>query len=544
MTRIPRVLPQCRSGHSAALAAAIQFGILVATLAGATARAEDNPQAAALTALCPALAEDHVYATGTGGFILETSKRASTDHGANIGLKAKYDFGTTAGIIDGTDAGCSWRITFKDMPRTSDSTVKLLFLYERTAAEKKQLADDIQALLSALVLETAKGLDTCKTDMKCIDEFAVPTAALGQPLKNLDSARAANDQTGLELVLASIGASRSKDGKIPLGKEIREKLAAAAGGMVSLGYPSESVKELGALSQPANDECARLYEASKAGTDTAKAILVMRTCLGRLGSAHCPKAGVPVPAVPDAVQDVVQAELSPWLAACSKEFPTDKTSPAYHDAAYDYLAATWGLEYLKQAEGARSFVETTIQPIAKSLDILALELERAPMVRSELGLAVDEKAKWFDVATGVLYVADLEDVVVPVLVSVCPLGGCLRSGEVTRLPLQKPTWSTARTWAYWFAHSLSVDLGIRAVVLDSTNWRQKGKVALLFGASWNPVDVVRFSAGSYFFDDAKNGKWSHTWYMGITLNLLHAAEILGPLGIPIPKIEAAGSTSK
>jgi hypothetical protein len=134
------------------------------------------------------------------------------------------------------------------------------------------------------------------------------------------------------------------------------------------------------------------------------------------------------------------------------------------------------------------------------------------------------KPRRYDVATGVVYVHRLEDVIVPSLIAVCGWEGCLDTNEVP--------WTAKNGWYRAF----SLDAGIRMKTLGTQDRRQSDTLSFLVGASFNPISVLRVSGGMYAFENAQKKSdgtmpWQLVPYVGATLNVLNAAAVLGSLGL-------------
>jgi hypothetical protein len=125
----------------------------------------------------------------------------------------------------------------------------------------------------------------------------------------------------------------------------------------------------------------------------------------------------------------------------------------------------------------------------------------------------------YDVATGIVFVGGIQDIVVPTLISICPSAGCLTANEVS--------WKGKRSWL----RALSFDAGVRVKTLDTQDRRQSDKLSFLTGLSYNAASVLRLSGGFYWFENAQTKNWTGQPYVGVTLNVLNAAEILGSLGL-------------
>jgi hypothetical protein len=114
--------------------------------------------------------------------------------------------------------------------------------------------------------------------------------------------------------------------------------------------------------------------------------------------------------------------------------------------------------------------------------------------------------------------------VMPTLVAVCAWEGCLASTEVA--------WNAKNGWG----RAVSFDAGIRVKTLDTQDRRQSDKLSFLIGLSVNPVSVFRVSAGVYMFENAQakadgSQAWNATGYVGLTVNVLNAADILSGIAL-------------
>jgi hypothetical protein len=133
----------------------------------------------------------------------------------------------------------------------------------------------------------------------------------------------------------------------------------------------------------------------------------------------------------------------------------------------------------------------------------------------------------------VVYVSGIDEYVMPVVIAVCPFGGCMRGTENV---FTDKSVSRLRT--------LSFDFGVRATTLNRTDPRDKGGTAFLTGLSWNPIAFVRLSAGEYFFENTLTTNKNTGMYVGITLNVLEAAGVLGALGLTTPAAPVLVATGK
>jgi hypothetical protein len=183
---------------------------------------------------------------------------------------------------------------------------------------------------------------------------------------------------------------------------------------------------------------------------------------------------------------------------------------------YSIWAIQVALAVLQGALAEAAWQETEARLVAD----VATVTERT--LRTEVGSALvkgAQRPRRYDVATGMVYVSGIKDIVVPTLVSVCFSTGCLTAKEVA--------WSAPSGWL----RALSLDAGVRLKTLDTQDPRQSDKISFVLGLSYNPVSLLRVSAGFYAFENAQTKNWNAQPYVGLTLNVLSAAEILGALGL-------------
>jgi hypothetical protein len=137
-------------------------------------------------------------------------------------------------------------------------------------------------------------------------------------------------------------------------------------------------------------------------------------------------------------------------------------------------------------------------------------------------LKQDARRRYYDIATGIVWVMRTDDFAVGNFIAVCPWG-CLTTEDGSK--------------DYGFTrHTLSADIGFGVVgAFDTADRRTEGVAGFLVGASWNPVDVVRASVGAYVFENQQTLNINASPYLGITLNVLHAATLAGILQQPTLK---------
>jgi hypothetical protein len=177
----------------------------------------------------------------------------------------------------------------------------------------------------------------------------------------------------------------------------------------------------------------------------------------------------------------------------------------------------------------KAVAASVIAPLAANIDAVAVELSQAQL--ASVLLEQGGERRWYEASTGVVYVYEIGDVVMPLMFSYCPLGdGCLRKG--------KRFWDeSASIW-----QTFTLDLGVKATTLGTEDPRHVKQTGLLGGFSWNPFYFVRLSAGAYFFENAQRQRsWNARPYAGLTFDVLHAAELLGFVGLGVPEAPKAKS---
>jgi len=456
------------------------------------------------------------------------------------GLTAKYKWGSAdERTTTAMDGGSYWRLSFPDRPKPSDvARVQLRFEFELTAQDRETITKSIEQLIQTsidVVVAAAKKTGGTLSDRIAAESSAIVTAA--KPL----AAYVTNDGTpGDEVVLKGLGFKRRSDG----GLELADPTA-----LVNLAKLETSADVAGARAD-VNEAAQRLPAAPNPPTPCSKAIADMQkdmtnaeqaraACANailedvkqrRAAADKAVKAAKP-PVPPNliaaaAAAKALEGHAEKVAAAANAEGPEpaavkpDRVAlednadieSSYAFRAYKYARLAMVLGEAEEAHGAP---RTALRAELKSR-IEVLEQDQLGSVI----LAASGEKRTYDVSTGVVYVGGLEDVVVPIMIAACPLGGgCLRRGE---------------TVVTGGLRSISADLGIRAQTLDKPDPRGRDALSFLLGASINPIYFLRISAGFYTFENAQSAKWNVTGYVGTTVNILQAAELFGVVGLGTP----------
>ncbi|MEL6342475.1 MAG: hypothetical protein AAFV53_05040 [Myxococcota bacterium] len=132
------------------------------------------------------------------------------------------------------------------------------------------------------------------------------------------------------------------------------------------------------------------------------------------------------------------------------------------------------------------------------------------------------EARYFDLTTGMVYVGQLDDVVVPYQISLCPFG-CIRE--------RRAFWWSGRDALSAF----SVDLGRSFSTVGTEDNRVEGQPNVMAGASYGVLPILRVGGGAFFFENKNTDQWERSWYAGISIDIGQASEIFKPFGLTLPK---------
>ena len=148
-----------------------------------------------------------------------------------------------------------------------------------------------------------------------------------------------------------------------------------------------------------------------------------------------------------------------------------------------------------------------------------------------LKLTADKKRRDWDVGTGIAYAPNLDEVLVPALIRVCPFyGGCLQPGETIASSVKNAL------------RGLTVDAGFAVATLDrAADARRGSNITLIAGASYSLVSFVSIGAGVIAFENRQSGNWNLTYQVNATLNLRDAIELLEGLRGVKPKLSSDSS---
>ncbi|HTB78883.1 MAG TPA: hypothetical protein VK762_36820, partial [Polyangiaceae bacterium] len=382
------------------------------------------------------------------------------------------------------------------------------------------------------------------------------TAAIGQitaAAKPLASYQNAASEDGATLVLEALGLQKGSDGSWSMTSAAIARLQPLAA--TETTYSSKiDVNVLAAVQAQfvkvsgSGGACATA--ANGLATDASKAASALQTCVGALsdkfsGPAQSTEAATGTSASDKAALEGFLTKIGTAKTAAGKpEVSSDLAAVTAVKNALDFGTLPAPLanvdnsaEYLGAQLAAASLVATIdAQQLAKEGVKTDLTARTETLERDEIGSALvlegGTQGRLYDVSTGVVYLPNIQEWVMPILIAVCPFGGgCLRSNEsiFSGVPLYR---------------SFSLDFGVRAQTLGRTDPRDQTNPAFLLGLSLNPVAFVRVSAGGYFFQNSQTGNKNSVPYVGVTLNVLEAASVLPVLGLGPPSAPKVVSSSE
>lgn len=126
-----------------------------------------------------------------------------------------------------------------------------------------------------------------------------------------------------------------------------------------------------------------------------------------------------------------------------------------------------------------------------------------------------EERRYIYASSGVLYAPQLDDMLAPVMVSICPWG-CANGSNL----------STDRK-------SLAIDLGVWAATYGSANKKVSSDLSFLLGLSWD-FNLFRASAGAIVFENTYTDNINLSYYAGLTIDAVNFSRVFGLLGLSVP----------
>jgi hypothetical protein len=473
-----------------------------------------------------------------GAFYLEVPVWKPKSHaGKPLGLLARFEWGDkgerAVEAARPSPEDESWRLTFPDQPKPDElARILLTYAFELTLEDHATLQKSASELIDA-VLQTMA--DAASADEGAFAErFSQASAALASsvPAKTLRQYGDGSGNDGLTVVLQQLGITPGADGSWVLNAVARENLVQLAFATVT---DRDAGRDIAEAMTPLLEKLktikpsAELLSKCSLGDEPAKLELEKaRQAIGGCGALLEAELRANIDTAEAATKPFLQQAADELHAALAQgpEAVMQVRDRRFAGAARraPALAATYAYNAIELAiysVRTNSKDAAWIAQLDKLKGRITAAVERTSRVEvGALLVAGGVQPRRYDIATGAVFAAGIKDIVVPLLISICPAAGCLKQNEVA--------WSAPWGWL----RALSVDAGIRAKTLDTQDPRQSDKLSFFLGLSYNPVTVLRLSCGGYAFENAQGRKsWNVVPYVGITFNVLNAAELLGGLGL-------------
>lgn len=531
--------------------AGLALATLLAASQGRAATSSDDPPSAVVETSTPA-----------GELLLSIRKWVRSDRGRNNGLIVWYQWEDKAkrraNVIDSSSS--EWLVRFADRPEVGkQGNVEYTYVFELSAEQRALLEKTVRGF-EQRVVEYSIAIADPWTKLERSEDGLRATPNDAPTKQTRDEARAAFEEVHAKEFAALAKALE------PLSEYTdREGNPAATVMLKAVGFepdpasaapwkPSRASSIFAANHTRAEFEMARegkawrderptvpdtdpCFDATQERADIAEDVSAAVKCSAAL------KAELPN------VQELVNAQtelskLDVALAALSAQ--VDDTNVEKVNLARSAFAA--------ELDAATQHVDLDAQTHARALKALVhhMRLLRARQqggqtlqrlqalleeTRRKVTISADARdilkqegsRRDFDIASGLVYVAELDEWVVPMLVAWCPWG-CHRpeSGFDD------------------FRNMWSVDAGFRVRTLDSgatiDRRHDTGTASLMLGLSLNPASFFRLSVGDYIFNNSQTRNWNSRLYFGFSMDLVRLAEVSKLVGLgepPKPKIEPA-----
>lgn len=532
-----------------------------AALAIAPLALAENPPRAEPAWSPPAPTKPTIDVVGDGLMLLQP--KWSPSDAKNISLKVTYAWGGKGPReVAGRDAGTSWSVTFPDRPKP-DELAKLDFVYglSITDADKTSILATIDKVIVAMVDLTRQSGEHGEAGDQFVAEFRKRSSELEKVGEALRAYRTEDGTDGLTETLTSFGLRRIDGAWQPVEVVMINKLHEGTLSRLRANEQQMAIADLVSVLRakrqlsrdegPAGENCKKAVDIATPLENPDTDLAALKTCVaalvitmnGRQARAERAAAGKKTDLKKLRALPAKLATLGKAASTISK--PSDISEQPDHlgvfstawqetrasandlapygigiDDGYLGLAVNFFEHRLDLANVRASYV-ASFEGVRSKLWSRA-----ASFTQQQLGQVLIEQGperRSYEASTGMAYLGGLDEVVMPLMFSYCPFDGCIRRGHVA--------WDDTELWR----HTITLDVGVRAKTIGDEDARDNGDLGLLAGASFNPFYFVRASAGAYFFENSATRNWNTTWYAGVTFDVLHAAELLGFLGLGVPE---------
>jgi hypothetical protein len=497
--------------------------------------------------------------TADGGFYMDFAQ--TVEGQTSKALKVSYAWSGAKGEVNAVSAGGSWRVNFPNKPQPDEvASLELDYTFPLSDDDKNIVREKFRTVARVYVEAAVAASAEISKPTAFQEELTGRLEALVPLLDELKK-YGSSEKTGDVVALDELGLIRTAGGDIELAPAGAKSLfdlasqhaaerdwsrleeqawrklppgAACRGKTLTRAAPQP---ELTALL----DACfAELNAALKAAAEAyAAAVPEVRSAETNLKQAWdaFEAARVDLAKLPSPVSQSVQDGDTPGetILAVRLGVVSDKYQGLLDAALKQRVRApAFGPDELPSFNATRwAMLRWGLNERLKaSTDRIAnvLTQRTRTLTQQQLGSVLLERSavrRYWDVATGAVYIGKVDDTAIPAMLAFCP-ATCLRRGETM--------------WGNGFerlANGVSFDVGARVGVYDkNTDARHLDRPGFFIGGSVNPFYFFRASAGMYMFENAQTERWNQTWYVGATINVVHAAEMLGPLGLMPAKLDA------
>jgi hypothetical protein len=521
-----------------------KLGVLVAVLSlllGGTSAVGKSPSEFTGPSLC------RPYESGSNGYSLRCPKRPDPYRGTNTGLRATYQTGNAASkqaeiFQDAT----SWLVHIPERVLPGDTVVTLSFLYAPSELARQALQSELQKFNETVLNDVSQALRMHGEDWTT--QLAIDPNV--NPYELLKTARSKDDTPAIPELLKGLGFAQDPasqkwkptDKTLNLLNEAAQK--STEQGLLKMTMLNDARKSADVcstlLSKPPAETPKELLEmaaecvkkvSSAAATESAKIIEVAAEDekeKATSDSKACQQLFQPLFALSgfnEATSDDDIVKMSDALDKAQEE--AEKVCPK---GTVDQLASVASLLTLTRHVNAISQTEKALKAQLKEVAaIIAVNVD-LPDSRDQL-LQADAERRGYSLSSGAVYLFGLNDLVYPVSVSFCPVGGCLRAEE--------------QFWFSWksLGRSFSAEVGIAAVTADKfDDPRRRNGPGFLLGLSWQGLAPFRLSGGTLAFENQETRRWQFDGYLGLTLDAVKAIEMMGLFGVSVPvQLKSVGS---
>jgi hypothetical protein len=449
----------------------------------------------------------------SGMLVIKRSKAQDDDHGKNTKLTVRYWWSShfkkekedwrKASV---QDAGAAWIITFRDQPPPKgDGEIEYTFTYELNAADREKIEGIFWSASAEIIAATRAELNATRHEKRRFSSAALKDEinALSARLARYDHYQTAKGEPLSDHLLKQLGLEK-RGSEWVAGEALKEQLLLFSGQITKFDlrneikyYNADRVKlkkierEQGesATTKLCRDTALSIapkLTARVSASELKHAVLIVSRCSASLAAAlNKAQSANPTDSRAAAIKTAVKALQELTLTAASVNLETSTSIQQFVEKIRVFYTSS--AHALKNENENRADIDARVDArglllSSKLLQIAASELDKdkytrdlldditlrvdhyTTSVKNQDSIEVDEKRRWFDVSVGVAYVPGLDDVIVPTLVSVCPLAkfGCLRNG--------RKFWDSG-----WNAlSSVSFDIGMRSTTVGNVDPRNTG----------------------------------------------------------------------